>query len=203
MTPNGSLSGKIYLRLSVFQGAAHDGMASPGYQHRTGMSVRTLRAIAILAVAFLVGAASAEGIVRVRTARATESSAKDGSVGDLVSFEVRTEDGATVVKSRLVSPEGKLASVVLRDPAAPSAVRMVLRVTTSREVSGSVCVNYAVEIPELSLSRSGRVWVKPGVESTLPIGHDLVAVFTAVPVPSKAFDQLIDSERAGKTPRAS
>jgi hypothetical protein len=28
-------------------------------------------------------------------------------------------------------------------------------------------------------------------------------VFTAVPVPSKAFDQLIEAERARKTPRAS
>jgi hypothetical protein len=165
--------------------------------------MRSLRAIAILAVAFLVGAASAEGVVRVRTARATEAGAKDGSVGELISFEVRTEDGATLAKSRVVSPDGKLASVVMRDPATPSSVRMVLRVTTSRENSGSVCVNYAVQIPELSLSRSGRVWVKPGVESTLPIGHDLVAVFTAVPVPSKAFDQLIESERARKAPRAS
>lgn len=165
--------------------------------------MRSLRAIAILSVAFLVGAASAEGIVRVRTARATEAAAKDGSVGELISFEVRTEDGSTLARSRLVSPDGKLASVVVREPGAPSSVRMVLRVTTSRETSGSVCVNYAVQIPELSLSRSGRVWVKPGVESTLPIGHDLVAIFTAVPVPSKAFDQLIESERARKTPRAS
>lgn len=165
--------------------------------------MRTVRAIVVLAVAFLVGAASAEGIVRARTARAVEASNRDGSVGELISFEVRTEEGATVARSRLVSPEGKLASVVVRDPATPAAVRMVLRVTTSRETSGSVCVNYAVQIPELSLSRSGRVWVKPGVESTLPIGHDLVAVFTAVPVPSKAFDQLIESERARKAPRAS
>ncbi|MBS1109196.1 MAG: hypothetical protein H6Q88_1188 [Anaeromyxobacteraceae bacterium] len=165
--------------------------------------MRTLRAIAVLAVAFLVGAASAEGIVRARTARVVEDSSKDGSIGELISFEVRSEDGATFAKSRLVSPEGKLSSVVVRDPATPASVRMVLRVTTSRETSGSVCVNYAVQIPELSLSRSGRVWVKPGVESTLPIGHDLVAVFTAVPVPSKAFDQLIESERARKAPRAS
>jgi hypothetical protein len=165
--------------------------------------LRTLRAIAVLAVAFLVGAGSAEGIVRARASRAVEAQAKDGSVGELISFEVRTEDGATVAKSRLVSPEGKLSSVVVRDPAAPASVRMVLRVSTSRETSGSVCVNYAVQIPELSLSRSGRVWVKPGVESTLPIGNDLVAVFTAVSVPSKAFDQLIESERARKAPRAS
>ena len=165
--------------------------------------MKTLRVIAILSVAFLVGAASAEGVVRVRTARATEASARDGSVGEFVSFEVRSEEGATLAKSRLVSPEGKLASVVVRDPSDPNSVRMTLRVSTTREASGSVCVNYAVQIPELSLVRSGRVWVKPGVESTLPLGPDLVAVFTAVPVPSRAFDQLIESERARKTPRAS
>ncbi|MGA8893031.1 MAG: hypothetical protein WB493_15820 [Anaeromyxobacteraceae bacterium] len=165
--------------------------------------MRTLRAIAVVAVAFVVGAASAEGIVRVRTARAAEAATKDGAVGELVSFEVRTEEGATLAKSRLVSPEGKLASVVLHDPANPASVRMVLKVSTSRESSGSVCVNYAVQIPELSLQRSGRVWVKPGVESTLPIGHDLVAVFTAVAVPSKAFDDLLEAERARKAPRAS
>ena len=158
--------------------------------------MRTIRAFLIVAAAFLVGAASTEGVVRLRGAKPAPAAQADGSIGDLVAFEVRTEEGATVARSRLVSPEGKLASVVVRDPTQPAAVRMVLKVTTSRERSGSVCVNYAVQIPELSLSRSGRVWVKPGVESTLPIGHDLVAVFTAVPVPSKAFDRYIESERA-------
>jgi hypothetical protein len=165
--------------------------------------LKTLRAAAILFAAFLVGAVSAEGVVQVRTAQAVEASAKDGSIGEFVSFEVRSEDGATLAKSRIVSPEGKQASVVVRDPGDPASVRMVLRVSTSREASGSVCVNYAVQIPELALVRSGRVWVKPGIESTLPLGPDLVAVFTAVPVPSKAFDQLIEAERARKAPRAS
>ncbi|HET8733121.1 MAG TPA: hypothetical protein VFM45_05040 [Anaeromyxobacteraceae bacterium] len=165
--------------------------------------MRTLRVIAVLAAAFLLGAVSTEGVVRLRSARAQAPAPGDGAVGDLVSFEVRSEDGSTLARSRLVSPGGKLASVTVRDPADPTAVRMVLRVTTTREASGSVCVNYAVQIPELSLTRSGRVWVKPGVESTLPIGHDLVAVFTALPVPSKAFDRYIESERAIRAPRAS
>jgi hypothetical protein len=165
--------------------------------------VRALRVIAVLAAAFLVGAVTTEGVVRLRGNEARAAVPGDGSVGDLVSFEVRTEDGTTFAKSRLVSPGGKVASVTLRDPADPGSVRMVLRVTTSREASGSVRVNYAVQIPELSLSKTGRVWVKPGVESTLPIGHDLVAVFTALPVPSKAFDRFIETERAHRTPRAS
>jgi hypothetical protein len=173
------------------------------YHHPLGALLKTLRVAAILAVAFLVGAVSAEGIVRVRTARAAEASARDGSIGEFISFEVRSDDGTVVAKSRLVSPEGKLASVTVLDPADPASVRMLLKVSTFREASGSVRVNYALQIPELALSRSGRVWVKPGVESTLPIGPDLVAVFTAVPVPSKAFDKLIESERARKAPRAS
>ncbi len=165
--------------------------------------MRALHAVAVVTLAFAVGAASTEGVVRMRAARAEKVAATDGSIGELVAFEVRTEDGATLAKSRLVSPEGKVASVTVRDPSDPSTVRMVLRVTTSREASGSVCVNYAVQIPELSLSRSGRVWVKPGVESTLPLGPDLVAVFTAVPVPSRAFEKLLESERAHRAPRAS
>ncbi len=166
--------------------------------------MKTLRAALIVAAAFLVGAASAEGIVRFRGAGGSEQAkAADGSLGEFLSFEVRSEDGSTVAKSRLVSPEGKLASVVVRDPADPASVRMVLRVSTSLEPSGNVRVNYALQLPDLSLSRSGRAWVKPGVETTLPLGHDLVAVFTAVPVPSKAFDQMLEAERARKAPRAS
>lgn len=165
--------------------------------------MKKLRATAILVAAFLVGAGSAEAVVRFRAAGAPVVNATEGALGEFLSFEVRGEDGATVAKSRLVSPSGKLSSVVVRDPADPASVRMVLRVSTSREASGSVRVNYAVQIPELSLARTGRVWVKPGVESTLPLGHDLVAVFTAVPVPSKAFDDLVAAERARKAPRAS
>ncbi len=165
--------------------------------------MRALRVIAILAVAFLVGAASTEGVVRFRAARASEGRAAEGSVGDLVAFEIRSEDGATIARSRVVSPTGRVSSVTVRDPGDRSSVRMLLRVTTSREASGSVCVNYAVQVPELALSRTGRVWVKPGEESTLPLGHDLVAVFTAMPVPSRAFDQFIESERAHRAPRAS
>jgi hypothetical protein len=174
-----------------------------GYHRYLGSPVKTFRAIAIVVAAFGVGAASAEGIVRFRSAESAAPAARDGALGEYVSFEVRSEDGVTLARSRLVSPEGKVASVVVRDPVDPSNVRMVLRLTTSLEPSGSVRVNYTLQLPELQLSRSGRVWVKPGVESTLPIGHDLVAVFTAVPVPSKAFDQLIESERARKAPRAS
>jgi len=167
--------------------------------------MKTLRVIAILASAFLVGAGSAEAVFRSGVGRASPDTAAtrpEGSLGELVSFEVRSE-GGTIARSRLVSPDGKKASVVLRDPTDPTSVRMVLQVSTARSASGNVCVNYDVRIPELDLVRSGRVWVRPGVEQALPIGHDLVAVFTAVAVPSKAFDELLEAERARKAPRAS
>jgi hypothetical protein len=166
--------------------------------------MKTLRVIAILASAFLAGAGSAEMAFRSGVGRGSGSGVAkaEGSVGEMVSFEVRSE-GATIARSRLVSPDGKKASVVLRDPSDPTTVRMILQVSTARGASGNVCVNYAVQIPELDVVRSGRVWVQPGVEQALPIGHDLVAVFTAMPVPSKAFDDWIRAERARKAPRAS
>ncbi|MEI7705626.1 MAG: hypothetical protein WCK73_13630, partial [Deltaproteobacteria bacterium] len=73
--------------------------------------MRALHAVAVVTLAFAVGAASTEGVVRMRAARAEKVAATDGSIGELVAFEVRTEDGATLAKSRLVSPEGKVASV--------------------------------------------------------------------------------------------
>lgn len=167
--------------------------------------MKTLRVIAIIASAFLVGAGSAEVAFQsgVGAGARPGDARSDGTLGEMISFEVRSDEGTTIARSRLVSPEGKAASVVVHDPADPAAVRMILRVSTARSASGNVCVNYAVRIPELDVVRSGRVWVQPGVEQALPIGHDLVAVFTAVPVPSKAFDEWVRSERARKAPRAS
>jgi hypothetical protein len=161
--------------------------------------MRTLRVFAILSVAFLVGAASAEVAVRAKQAREAKEPAP---LGNLVSLELRSE-GATIARSRLVSPSGKQAKMELRDPADPSTVRMVLRVSTAREASGSVCVDYSLEIPGLDVTTSGRVSVKPGKEETLALGHDLTAVWTALPVPSRAFDNWIRAERARKAPQAS
>ncbi len=112
-------------------------------------------------------------------------------------------EGATIARSRLVSPAGKPAEMVLRDAADPTSVRMILRVSTAREASGAVCVDYSLRIPELDVVRTGRVSVRPGVEQTLALGPDLTAVWTAVPVPSRAFDDWLRIERARKAPRAS
>ena len=161
--------------------------------------MRTLRVAAILCLAFLVGAASAEAVVRAKQAREGSDAAP---VGNLVSLELRSE-GATIARSRLMSPSGKPARIVLRDASDPNTIRMVLRVSTAREASGAVCVDYTLRIPELDVVRTGRVSVKPGVEKTLALGPDLTAVWTAVPIPSRAFDDWVKSERARRVPRAS
>lgn len=161
--------------------------------------MRTLRAIAILSIAFLVGAGSAEVAVR---SKGPGTGTDPAPVGNFVSLELRSE-GATIARSQLVSPLGKPAKMILRDAADPRTVRMVLSVSTAREASGSVCVDYSLLIPDLDVARTGRVSVKPGVEQTLALGPDLMAVWKAVPVPSRAFDDWVRAERARKTPRAS
>lgn len=161
--------------------------------------MRTLRVLAILSVAFLVGAASAEVAVRAKRAR---EAGEPAPLGNLVSLELRSE-GATIARSRVVSPAGRLAKMELRDPGAPGTVRMVLLVSTEPEASGSVCVDYSLEIPSLDVTTSGRFSVKPGEEETLALGHDLTAVWTALPVPSRAFDDWVKAERARRAPRAS
>ncbi|HVP65855.1 MAG TPA: hypothetical protein VMT17_01180 [Anaeromyxobacteraceae bacterium] len=161
--------------------------------------MRTLRVAAILCLAFLVGAASAEVAVRAKRARDDKDSP---SLGNLVSLEVRS-DGATIAKSSLMSPAGKPARMVLRDSVDPTNIRMILRVSTAREASGAVCVDYSLRIPELDVVRTGRVSVTPGVEQTLALGPDLTAVWKAVPIPSRAFDNWVRAERARRLPRAS
>jgi len=162
---------------------------------------KTLRVVGILAAAFLVGAASAEVAVRANWSRPEPAPEKD-PVGDLVALELRSE-GVTIARSRLVSPAGKEAELVLRDPLDPDVVRLVLRVSTAREASGSVCVDYALRVPGLDLVTSGRVSVRPGVEQAFELGPDLTALLVALPVPSKAFDAWIEAERVRRALRAS
>jgi hypothetical protein len=158
---------------------------------------------AILAAAFLVGAAGAEAAVRVRRAGPGASDRVDATVvGDLVSLELR-DDAGTVSRSRLVTPAGRSAEMVLRDPADPRVVRLVLRVATSREASGDISVDYSLRVPALELHTSGRVSVVPGVESAFDVSPDLRAVLVALPVPSKAFDRWVERERQRRAPHSS
>jgi hypothetical protein len=163
--------------------------------------VSTLRVTAILVAAFLVGAAGAEGAVRVR--RAGPAASTDAAVvGDLVSLELR-DDAGTVSRSRLVTPAGRSAEMTLRDAEDPGVVRLVLRVATGREASGDISVDYSLRVPALQLDTSGRVSVVPGVESAFDISPDLRAVVTALPVPSKAFDRWVERERQRRAPHSS
>jgi len=169
--------------------------------------MNALRVTAILLVAFLVGAAGAEAVVRVRGPSAGQASlvgagAEPAPLGDLVSLELR-DDLGTLTRSRLVSPAGQSAQLVLRDPAHPQLVRMVLRVSTAREASGDISIDYKLDIPGLDVARNGRVSVAPGVESAFDLGPDLRAVVMALPVPSKAFDRWVESERLRRAPHAS
>ena len=162
-----------------------------------------LQVTAILVVAFLVGAAGAEAAVRVRGGGARGERARaDASVGDLVSVELRGDEG-TVSRSRLVAAAGRPAEMVLRDPSDPRVVRLVLRVSTGREASGDISVDYSLRVPSLRLDTSGRVSVEPGVESAFDVSPDLRAVVTALPVPSKAFDRWVERERLRRAPHSS
>jgi hypothetical protein len=166
--------------------------------------VSTLRVTAILVAAFLVGAAGAEGAVRVRRAGPAASTERPDAavVGDLVSLELR-DDAGTVSRSRLVTPAGRSAEMTLRDAEDPGVVRLVLRVATGREASGDISVDYSLRVPALQLDTSGRVSVVPGVESAFDISPDLRAVVTALPVPSKAFDRWVERERQRRAPHSS
>jgi hypothetical protein len=168
--------------------------------------MHSVRVAAVLTAAFLAGAAGAEVVVRVR---GTTPAAHEGSagasvpapVGDLVAMEIRDEVG-TVAQGRLVSPAGRTARLVLHDPADPASLRMVLRVSTEREASGDIAVDYALELPGMGAATSGRISVVPGIESAFDISPELRGVVTALPVPSKAFDRWIESERLRRAPRS-
>jgi hypothetical protein len=168
--------------------------------------MHSFRVTAVLTAAFLAGAAGAEAVVRVRGTAPAERGGVAGAaapapVGDLVALEVRDEEG-TVAQGRLVSPAGRTSRLVLHDPADPASIRMVLRVSTAREASGDIAVDYALELPGLGASTSGRISVVPGIESAFDIAPDLRGVVTALPVPSKAFDRWIASERLRRAPHS-
>jgi hypothetical protein len=153
------------------------------------------RIAALLLLAFLFGGSSAE--VAVQTGRALKRARADrqvGSAGDLVAFEVHGEDGETIANPRLITPIGRPAHLVLRDPSNPERVRLSLRVETVREPSGDVVIDYALELPALELATSGRLSVTPGVEQALDLGGSLTGTLLALPVPSAAFEAYLESD---------
>jgi hypothetical protein len=167
--------------------------------------MRPLRIAALLIGAFLVGGGSAE--VAVRTHAAVERARADrevGSAGQLVALELHDGEGALIARPRLIAPHGRRAELVLHDPLRPGDVRVAFRVEATREPSGEIALQYALYLPDQAISERGRLSLTPGVEQQVDVGDGLlVATWLAVPVPSAAFDALMEAEAqrrpAGKT----
>ncbi|HZY03315.1 MAG TPA: hypothetical protein VFF02_07415 [Anaeromyxobacteraceae bacterium] len=159
------------------------------------------RIAALLVLAFLFGGSSAE--VAVQTSRALARARADrkvGSAGDLVALEVRDE-GGPIARPRFVAPLGHPVQLTLRDPMEPDRVRLQLRVEATREPTGDVSLEYALEIPARDVTALGRVTVTPGVEHTLALGGGRVeATLLTLPVPSAAFDAYLEAERLRHAP---
>jgi hypothetical protein len=158
--------------------------------------MKPARVAAILLLAFLFGGSSAEVAVQAKRAierhRATEQGA-----ANLVALEIRGEGGEVLARPRVISAPGRPAVLLLRDPFRPDLVRLSLRISTAREPSGDLAVQYEIALPSASLVATGSVVVDPGVEQELDLGEGpLTAKLLAVPVPSAAFDAFIEAERA-------
>lgn len=157
---------------------------------------RTSKVALLLAAAFLVGGASAE--VAVRTHAVIDRARQEreiGAAGQLVVLAVTAPDGEVIARPRVIAPAGKATQVVLHDPAEPGAVRLVFRVEATREPSGEIALDYALYLPERAISKRGRLSLTPGVEQQVELADGaLVASWLAVPVPSAAFDALMEAE---------
>ena len=156
----------------------------------------------VLTAAFLVGAGSAE--VAVRTHDAIERVRQEreiGAAGQLVQLQIVSADGEVVARPRLIAPAGKVAELVLHDPARPGEVRIAFRVEATREPSGYIALRYSLWVPDRAISARGELSLTPGVEQELSLGDGtLVASFLAVPVPSAAFDAYLETEAARRVP---
>ncbi len=166
---------------------------------------RTSRIALLLAGAFLVGGGSAE--VAVRTHAAIERVRHEreiGSAGQLVMLQLSSTAGEVLARPRIIAPAGRSAEVVLHDPADPSAVRVAFRVSAVREPTGEIALDYQLWVPERAVSARGRLSLTPGVEQAMRLeGGDLVASWLAVPVPSAAFDALLEGEAMRRPPAKS
>ena len=161
--------------------------------------MKRTRAVAIVMFAFLFGGSSAE--VAVQAKRAIDrhlAVEEEGSVGELVSLELRGPGGEVLARPRLIASPGRPAQLELRDPEHPDVVRVALWVDTAREISGDLAVQYELELPRDGVASRGRVSVTPGVEHALELGEGLVATLLALPVPSTAFDAYLATEREAR-----
>ena len=156
----------------------------------------------LLVGAFLFGGGSAE--VAVRTHAAIERVRHEreiGAAGQLVMLELTSPDGEVIARPRIIAPTGKAARLVLHDPADPDSIRLAFRVEAVREASGDIALAYELWVPERAIAEQGTLSLTPGVEHAVEIGDGaLVASWLAVPVPSGAFDALMEAEMARRLP---
>ncbi len=156
----------------------------------------------LLVGAFLFGGGSAEVAVRTHAAiERVRHERRIGAAGQFVSLELTAPDGEVIARPRLIAPFGKAAHLVLHDPADPDTVRLAFRVEAVREPSGDITLVYALWMPDRDISEQGTLSLTPGVEQAVEIGDGtLVASWLAVPVPSAAFDALMEAETARRLP---
>jgi hypothetical protein len=161
--------------------------------------MKSIRAIAIVLLSFLIGGSSAE--VAVQTHRVLHRArAPEGEGGDLVALELRGESGAVIARPRVITTPGRAAHLILRDPADPERVRLTLRVEANREPDGDVSVEYELSLPEEECLAAGHLYATPGVELAVDLGSlPFTATLLTLPVPSAAFDAFLESERRIRT----
>jgi hypothetical protein len=163
---------------------------------------RTTKVALLLCTAFLVGGTSAEVAVRTHAAiERVRAEREIGAAGQLVVLQLASADGEVIARPRLIAPVGKPAELVLHEPGDPDAVRLAFRVEATREPSGEIALDYALYLPDRALSQRGRLSLTPGVEQQFEIADGtLVASWLAVPVPSAAFDALMEAEAQRRSP---
>jgi hypothetical protein len=163
---------------------------------------RTTKVALLLSAAFLAGGGSAEVAVRTHAAiERVRAEREIGAAGQLVVLQLAGPDGEVIARPRVIAPAGKATELVLHDPADPYAVRLALRVEATREPDGEIALDYALYVPERAVSERGRLSLTPGVEQQVELGDGgLVASWLAVPVPSAAFDALMEAEAQRRSP---
>ncbi len=163
---------------------------------------RSSKVALLLVSAFLVGGGSAEVAVRTHAAiERVRAEREVGAAGQLVVLQLAGPDGEVIARPRVIAPAGKPAELVLHDPGDPRAVRLAFRVAATREPSGEIALDWALYLPERAISERGRLSLTPGVEQQVEIGDGtLVASWLAVPVPSAAFDALMEVEAQRRSP---
>jgi hypothetical protein len=156
----------------------------------------------LLIGSFLFGGGSAEVAVRTHAAIERVRQGREiGSAGQLVVLELSGPGGEVIARPRVIAPAGKVAELVLHDPADPESVRLAFRVEALREASGDIVLAYSLVVPDRAIAERGRLSLTPGVEQAVELGDGaLVASWLAVPVPSAAFDALMEAEAARRLP---